>query len=197
MIDLRLTNAGFWLIIDALSRSGLSGDGAINCIRQCVISKMLIMQIVIVGVIACAIFDLWQRVFQKLTAIPPSDWAMVGRWSLGLMTMGQLIARDLESQAEWKNERAVGWLVHYGVAVGYAAVYAWLMHTTILQAGLVDGLIFGVISVAVPWFLFLPCLGKGMLARLTPNPPLVCGLALMMHSLFGVSIGLGFAAFAG
>ena len=197
MIDLRLTNAGFWLNIDSLSRSGLSGDGAINCFRQCVISKMLIMQIVIVGVIACAIFDLWQRVFQKLTAIPPSDWAMVGRWSLGLMTRGQLIARDLESQAEWKNELAVGWLVHYGVAVGYAAVYAWLMHTTILQAGLVDGLIFGVISVAVPWFLFLPCLGKGMLARLTPNPPLVCGLALMMHSLFGGSIGLGFAAFAG
>jgi hypothetical protein len=35
-----------------------------------------------------------------------------------------------------------------------------------------------------------------MLARLTPNPPLVCALALMMHSLFGASIGLGFAVFA-
>ncbi|MDB4858298.1 DUF2938 domain-containing protein, partial [Alphaproteobacteria bacterium] len=120
----------------------------------------------------------------KMTAIPPSNWAMVGRWSLGLMTSGQLIARDLESQAERKNELAVGWLVHYSVAIGYAAVYAQLMHATILQAGLIDGLIFGVISVVVPWFFFLPCLGKGMLARLTPNPPLVCALALMMHSLF-------------
>ena len=112
------------------------------------------------------------------------------------MTSGQLIARDLESQADRKNELAVGWLVHYSVAIGYAAVYAWLMHATILQAGLIDGLIFGVISVVVPWFFFLPCLGKGMLARLTPNPPLVCALALMMHSLFGASIGLGFAVFA-
>ena len=158
---------------------------------------MLVFQILIVGAVACAIFDLWQRVFQKLTAIPPSNWAMVGRWSLGLMTSGQLIARDLESQAERKNELAVGWLVHYSVAIGYTAVYAWLMHATILQAGLIDGLIFGVISVAVPFFFFLPCLGKGILARLMPNPPLVCGLALMMHSLFGVSIGLGFAVFAG
>jgi hypothetical protein len=157
---------------------------------------MLFIQILIVGVVACAIFDLWQRLFQKITAIPPSNWAMVGRWSLGLMTSGQLIARDLESQAERKNELAVGWLVHYSVAIGYAAVYAWLMHATILQAGLIDGLIFGVISVVVPWFFFLPCLGKGMLARLTPNPPLVCALALMMHSLFGASIGLGFAVFA-
>ena len=113
------------------------------------------------------------------------------------MTDGHLIARDLESQAERKNELAVGWLVHYGVAIGYAAIYSWLMHATILRAGLVDGLIFGVISVVVPWFFFLPCLGKGILARLTPNPPLVCALALMMHSLFGLSIGLGFAAFAG
>ena len=158
---------------------------------------MLGVQILIVGVSACAIFDLWQRLFQKLTAIPPSNWAIVGRWSLGLMTGGQLIARDLESQAERKNELAVGWLVHYGVAIGYAAVYAWLIHATILQTGLVDGLIFGVISVVVPWFFFLPCLGKGILARLTPNPPLVCALTLMMHSLFGVSIGLGFVVFAG
>ena len=157
---------------------------------------MLVIQILTVGVVACAIFDLWQRVFQKMTAIPPSNWAMVGRWSLGLMTSGQLIARDLESHAERKNELAVGWLVHYSVAIGYASVYAWLMHATILQAGLIDGLIFGVISVAVPWFFFLPFLGKGMLARLTPNPPLVCALALMMHSLFGASIGLGFAVFA-
>ena len=158
---------------------------------------MLFIHILIVGVVACAIFDLWQRLFQKLTAIPPSNWAMVGRWSLGLINGGQFIARDLESQAERKNEIAVGWLVHYSVAIGYAAVYAWLMHATILQAGLIDGLIFGVISVAVPFFFFLPCLGKGMLARLTPNPPMVCALALMMHSLFGVSIGLGFAFFAG
>jgi hypothetical protein len=158
---------------------------------------MLVFQIIIVGIVACAIFDLWQRVFQKVTAVPPSNWSMVGRWSLGLITMGQLIARDLESQAERKNELAVGWLVHYGVSIGYAAVYALLMRATILHAGFIDGLIFGMMSVVVPWFFFLPCLGKGILARLTPNPPLVCVLALMMHSLFGVSIGLGFAAFVG
>ena len=49
---------------------------------------MLVVQILIVGVAACAIFDLWQRLFQKLTAIPASNWAMLGRWSLGLMAAG-------------------------------------------------------------------------------------------------------------
>ena len=120
---------------------------------------------------------------------------MVGRWSLGLITNGQLIALGLESQAKRKNKMAVGWLVLYSFAIGYAAVYAWLMHATILQAGFIDCLILGVISVAEPWFFFLPCLGKDMLACLAPNPPQVSALALMMHSLFGVSIGLGFAVF--
>ena len=158
---------------------------------------MLSFQFVIVGIAACVIFDLWQRIFQKLTAIPPSNWALVGRWSFGLMTNGHLIARDLEARPERRHELALGWAVHYGVAIGYAAVFAWLLDRNILDAGFLDGLVFGVISVLVPWLFFLPCLGKGIMARLTPNPPLVCALALMMHSLFGVSIGLGFAVLAG
>jgi hypothetical protein len=85
---------------------------------------MLFIQILIVGVVACAIFDLWQRLFQKLTAIPPSNWAMVGRWSLGLLTGGQLIARDLESQADRKNELAVGWLVRDWLCGRLCVAYA-------------------------------------------------------------------------
>jgi len=34
------------------------------------------------------------------------------------------------------------------------------------------------------------------MGRLTPNPLLVCAVTLMMHSIFGVAIGLGFSFFA-
>lgn len=150
------------------------------------------LQIVGVGVCACVIFDLWQLAFQRLTGIPPTNWALVGRWSINLVTEGQLIAHNLEAQPEKQNELAVGWFVHYSVAVAYATIYALLMSTNKLTAGLTDGLLFGVVSVIVPWLIFLPCLGKGIMGRLTPNPQLVCALALMMHSLFGVAVGLGF-----
>ncbi len=116
---------------------------------------MLVVQILIVGVVACAIFDLWQRLFQKLTATPPSNWGMVGRWSLGLLTSGQLIARDLEFQAERKNELAVVWLCHYVRAIGYVAVYAWVLVATILKAEVVYGLIFGVVRGAGALVFFL------------------------------------------
>ncbi len=153
-------------------------------------------QIAIVGIGACVVFDVWQRIFQWFTAIPPSNWAMVGRWTIGLLTSGQLILRNLEPPPNRLNELCVGWFVHYIIAVMYAAIFKLLMKANILAAGFLDGLLFGVVSVVVPWLFFLPCLGKGVMGRLTPNPPLVCALALMMHSIFGVAIGLGFSFFA-
>ncbi|MDC3234462.1 DUF2938 domain-containing protein [Candidatus Puniceispirillum sp.] len=154
------------------------------------------LQIVIVGVFACFVFDVWQRFFHWFTAIPPSNWAIVGRWAIGLMTNGQLMVRDLDFRPVRRNELSVGWLVHYVIAVVYAAIFMLLIKANILAAGFADGLFFGMISVVVPWFFFLPCLGKGIMGRLTPNPPLVCALALMMHSIFGAAIGLGFSFFA-
>ena len=65
---------------------------------------MTVFQVFIVGIGACAIFDLWQRIFQRLTAIPPSDWSIVGRWSLGVVMEGKLIARDIESQSKQQHE---------------------------------------------------------------------------------------------
>ena len=65
----------------------------------------------------------------------------------------------------------------------------------LLGVGPIDGMIFGIISVVVPWFFFLPALGNGVLGRLTPKPILVCSLALMMHTIFGMSIGTGYLVF--
>ena len=73
------------------------------------------LQIVIVGVGACVVFDIWQRIFQRFSALPPSDWAIVGRWTIGLLTGGHLMVRDLELQPNRRNELGVGWFVHYSI----------------------------------------------------------------------------------
>jgi hypothetical protein len=67
-----------------------------------------------------------------------------------------------------------------------------LMEIKILNPGFSDGLIFGIISVIVPWFFFQPALGNGILASKTSEPVKVCLLALMMHTIFGIAIGIGF-----
>ena len=43
----------------------------------------------------------------------------------------------------------------------------------------------------VPWFMFLPCMGKGVFARNTPAPLKICAIALATHIIFGIGIAFG------
>ena len=63
----------------------------------------------------------------------------------------------------------------------------------LIKPTIIDGLLFGIASVVVPWLFFMPALGIGILANKAPNPRLECALALMMHSIFGLSLGVGFS----
>ena len=44
------------------------------------------LDIILAGIGVCIVFDLWQRALQRLTGIPRSNWAMVGRWLIRLVT---------------------------------------------------------------------------------------------------------------
>ena len=154
------------------------------------------MDIILAGVGACVIFDVWQRALQRMTGIPPSNWAVVGRWLIGLTTGHGLIQAGLAQRPAHPRELPAGWTLHYVVAIGYAALYAMMMEAGWLTSGALDGLLFGVASVVVPWFFFMPATGNGMMARLTPNPRLACILALKMHAIFGLALGMGFAILA-
>ncbi|HCP17817.1 MAG: hypothetical protein CBC12_12785 [Candidatus Puniceispirillum sp. TMED52] len=151
------------------------------------------VELVLIGIGSCVVFDLWQRLFQVFTSIPPTNWSLVGRWFIGVISKGRVFAEQLGEAPKAKYETAAGWLVHYAVAIFYAAVFALLIHLEYLRASYLDGFIFGVATVAVPWLFFMPAMGNGVFANKTPNPLLACALALMMHSIFGLSLGIGFS----
>jgi len=151
-----------------------------------------LFEIIAVGIFSCLVFDLWQRIFKLLTGIPPSNWAMVGRWLINLIKNRQIFVENITAIEAYDSELSIGWVFHYFVAILYAVVYFLLMEIKIINPGFLDGLIFGVISVIVPWFFFQPALGNGILASKTPEPIKVCLLALMMHTIFGIAIGIGF-----
>ena len=109
------------------------------------------------------------------------------------MSNAQLIANQLSQQPEAKHETPVGWIVHYIVGIGYAYVLFILVKFGILEPTVTHGFFFGVVSVVVPWLFFMPAMGNGILASKSPNPKEACASALMMHSLFGLSLGVGFS----
>ena len=151
------------------------------------------VELILIGIASCVVFDLWQRFFERFTSIPPSNWAIVGRWFIGLISNGRLMANQLSEEPEEKHETTVGWIVHYGVGIFYAYVFAVLVQFELVKPTIIDGFLFGVASVVVPWLFFMPALGVGILANRAPNPRLECALALMMHSIFGLSLGIGFS----
>ena len=149
----------------------------------------------IVGILACVVLDLWQRFLFLFFKIPPSNWAMVGRWLFLFLKSMVWVQRDLSQAPSIRNELYIGWGFHYAVAILYAWLYFFLFKEGVTSLSLSGGTIFGIISVIVPWFFFMPALGNGIMARKSPNPFIACALALMMHSIFGLSIGFGFSTF--
>lgn len=76
-----------------------------------------------------------------------------------------------------------------GVGVVYVLAYFGLWkHLNVLTPTLIDGLIFGMVSVVVPWFFFMPTIGAGVLAHNTPRPLFACVAALATHSVFGLTL---------
>ena len=151
--------------------------------------------IAMVGILACVVLDLWQRFLFLFFKIPPSNWAMVGRWLFLFLKSMVWVQRDLSEKRPIRNELYIGWGFHYAIAILYALLYFFLFKEGITSLSLGDGVVFGIISVIVPWFFFMPAMGSGILANKTPNPFLACVLALIAHTIFGAAIGLFFNVF--
>ena len=154
---------------------------------------MTFFSILIAGIVACAAMDVWQRAVSAAMRTPPNNWSVVGRWSYEVVTRKMLFNADIENRPALEFEIPLGWVVHYGVGFGYAVVYWLLAKMGLLGFTWIDGLIFGIASVVVPWLFFLPALGKGVFACNTPKPAVTCTLAFLTHAIFGVAMALGFA----
>ncbi len=150
---------------------------------------MEIFHIVIIGIVSCLAMDMWQRLLKLLYNINPSDWSVVGRWFVLVVSDRQIYNPTIDQVAPIKNELMIGWIVHYSVAILYSIFFYILLEYGICTASLINGIIFGLISVVVPWFFFMPVLGKGFLGMKTPSPLMACSLAVGSHIAIGASIG--------
>ncbi len=157
-------------------------------------AKMIIdsaISIIAVSILSVAILDIWQRLSHRVGGLPPTDWAIVGRWLRASIEQRKLFNHPLQAMPAYPNELLIGWMLHYLVGFFYVVLYVILWKTFgILSPTWADGLIFGVLSVAVPWFFFMPAVGTGIMGRKTPQPGTACLSVLAVHSVFGVAIGL-------
>jgi Protein of unknown function (DUF2938) len=150
--------------------------------------ESFILQSVIAGIFATVVLDLWQRVLYAASGIPPANWGLIGRWFAHL-PRGRLVHRPIADSAAVPGEAAIGWTMHYLVGLAYGFAYlGLLLYGFERPPSLLNGFIFGTVSVVIPWFLLQPCLGIGVMGRLTADPRIPTFNALTSHMLYGVAL---------
>lgn len=158
-------------------------------------SFSLVVPIVLVGIGATAVMDVWLLLLARL-GVPTAGFAMVGRW-VGHVVRGRFAHAAIAKAAPVPFENGLGWLTHYLIGIAYAALLVavagaqWLAQPAALPA-----LLFGVATVAAPWFVMQPAMGAGVLALKTPTPLKNCLRNLANHTVFGAGLYLAAAALA-
>jgi hypothetical protein len=150
--------------------------------------------VLLLGIGATAITDLWGFARGPLLGVPAPDYGMVGRW-FGHMAYGRFRHHAIAQAPSIPGELVIGWLAHYVIGIVYAAVLVAIAGVDWLgKPSLALALCVGIGSVAAPLLLMQPAMGAGLAARRTARPNHARIHSLLMHTVFGVGLyltGLG------
>jgi hypothetical protein len=150
----------------------------------------LIIQSLIIGIGATALFDLWGLALHLAFGLPAPAWKLGGRW-FAHVARGKLWHNDIAQSPAIGGETAIGWVGHYLVGVVYAAALliiwgpGWAETPTLTPA-----LIVGIVTISAGWFLMGPGMGGGIAASRADNPWQARGLGLAAHAVFGLGLYL-------
>lgn len=155
-----------------------------------------LLAIVVIGVCATAVLDLWLTGLKRL-GVPTGSFALIGRW-VGHMARGKFSHSSIAKAEPVKNELAIGWATHYAVGIVFAAVLVALQGSSwVQQPTFVPAFLTGVATVAMPLFVMQPAMGSGFAASKTPTPLKNCARSVANHAVFGVGMYLAAIAVAG
>lgn len=145
---------------------------------------------IVIGVGATAFMDVFAWFQKRFFEIPSLNYALVGRWIIG-MTRGQFFHNTILQAPPQHNERAIGWLSHYGIGVLFVFVMLALMgEDWLLAPNPMNPLLTGVLSLCAPFLFMQPAFGFGLAASKTSSPWVARQRSLFAHLSYGVGIYL-------
>lgn len=148
----------------------------------------MVIDTVLVGLGATAMLDLWTLARWRWLGTPIPNYGLVGRW-LGHMPRGRFRHAAIQRADAVRGERWIGWIAHYLIGIGFAALLpmvadpGWLQRPTLIPA-----LAIGVATVAAPFLLMQPGMGAGLAARHTADPVAARMQSLVTHAVFGFAL---------
>ena len=149
-----------------------------------------IVRAVPMGIGATIILDGWALVSARAYGIPKPRWDLVGRWIAGI-PRGHLVREKLGQSPPVRGELTIGWIVHYGTGIAYAALLLaivgldWSRQPTPGPA-----IAFGLLTLAAPFLIMQPGMGLGVAASKAPDPTAARLRSVISHTVFGVGLYL-------
>lgn len=150
----------------------------------------ILVRFALVGAGATLVMDLWAAMLRAAFGLPSLDYALVGRW-VGHMRRGAFRHRSIADAAPIGCEQGLGWGLHYATGVGFALIFAvWVGGDWLNRPDLPDALIFGGLTVLVPFLVMQPAFGVGLAASRTRAPWRARLRSLNAHLSFGLGLYL-------
>jgi hypothetical protein len=146
------------------------------------------LQVAMVGVGATLVMDLWGWLLRRVYGVSGLDYRLVGRW-IGHMASGTFRHDGIGRAPALPAEALIGWAAHYGIGIAFAlglvmaAGTGWLQQPTPLPA-----VLFGLATVALPYFVMQPAFGLGIAGARTPDPMAARLRSLITHLVFGTGL---------
>jgi hypothetical protein len=148
----------------------------------------VIVNAVAIGLGATFLIDLWAGFLKRAFGIASLDFCLLGRWALHV-PRGRILHERIVAADRMRHECRVGWTMHYLIGATFAMVFvmlaspAWLARPTLVPA-----LLFGVVTVLVPFFTIQPALGLGIASAKTRDPNRARLKSVATHAVFGVGL---------
>ena len=155
---------------------------------------MMIKEIVFMGIFSTLVMDIGEETIKAIFPLKESMKPQyLGRWILNMFE-GVFTHDNIQTANQFYIEIPVSISFHYFIGIFLAGVFLWLRNSKkIIPNSKYMGLVYGWVTIFLPWFIMFPAFGFGILGLSAGLNNLVA--SVIAHSFFGlgITLWLGFA----
>lgn len=144
------------------------------------------------GIVGAVLMDVTETYAAKVGIASGVNIALVGRWFLSSLR-GQFTHANIHDSKLFTHEVEAGWAFHLLVGGGgVALIYPLFFQATGLLLPinhLLGGLLFGLATSLLPWFILLPSFGWGFFGRRGPQGSNALLASTLSHIPYGLGVG--------
>jgi hypothetical protein len=145
------------------------------------------------GIIATALFDIFQISLSYAYNINKSKWNLMGRYFYGLMDKKYFI-ENIESEGTVINEVQIGYIAHYIIGSIFGIFYVTLNIIFFDNPSIALALLIGLITVFGGWCIIMPfAFNIGFFASKKDEQKQIMVQNLIAHFIFGIGLFIGYS----